>query len=88
MIVLFHYTYVQDSPCDPCMVHCCLHWCAICQEHRETKLHLSCNDNPTTTVVDPPAVQEMTSTENNDQVVVNSSGKEIVPYQGLEIESP
>lgn len=89
MIVLFHYMYTQDSPCDPCMVHCCLHWCALCQEHREMKLHLSCDDEPTTTVVDPPPLQEMTTSEkNDDHNVANSSGKEIVPFEDLEIESP
>ncbi|CAN4099420.1 unnamed protein product [Withania somnifera] len=77
-----------DSPCDPCMVHCCLHWCAMCQEHREMKLHLLCNDNPTATVVEPPAVQEMTAIENDDQDIANSSSKDIVPYENLEIESP
>ncbi|XP_049401764.1 cell number regulator 6-like [Solanum stenotomum] len=82
--------HLKDLPCDPCMVHCCLHWCAMCQEHREMKLHLSCNDNPTTTLVDPPPLQEMTTTtqNNDDQVVADSSGKEIVPYEDLEIESP
>lgn len=69
------------------MVHCCLHWCALCQEHREMKLHLSANDTPATTVVSPPPVQEMNASGNDDQVEANSSGKEIVPYDNLEMQS-
>ncbi|KAL6569321.1 Cell number regulator 6 [Orobanche minor] len=51
--------HLKNSPCDPCMVHCCLHWCAICQEHREMKNHLSEGISSETTVTNPPAVQEM-----------------------------
>ena len=74
------YTSLQDSPCDPCMVHCCLHWCALCQEHREMKGHLS--DNTTSmamTVVNPPPVQEMYSSEKKDDAAAasaESSGEE------------
>ncbi|THG18574.1 hypothetical protein TEA_010854 [Camellia sinensis var. sinensis] len=50
---------LQDSPCDPCMVHCCLHWCAVCQEHREMKGHLTDNTAAIETIVNPPPVQEM-----------------------------
>ncbi|XP_057440496.1 cell number regulator 6 [Lotus japonicus] len=51
--------HLKDSPCDPCMVHCCLHWCAICQEHREMKNHLSENSSTEGTIISPPPVQEM-----------------------------
>ncbi|KAG6480713.1 hypothetical protein ZIOFF_057298 [Zingiber officinale] len=52
--------HLKDSPCDSCMVHCCMHWCAICQEHREMKGHLSDSIAPMT-VVNPPPVQEMST---------------------------
>ncbi|KAF2303537.1 hypothetical protein GH714_019044 [Hevea brasiliensis] len=48
-------------PCDPCMVHCCMHWCALCQEHREMKNHLSENAAMQMTVVNPPPAQQMNS---------------------------
>lgn len=54
---------MQDAPCDPCMVHCCLHWCALCQEQREVKHHLSDNSPYEDTVVNPPAIQEMIAGE-------------------------
>lgn len=54
---------VQDAPCDPCMVHCCLHWCAICQERREMKHHLDGPTSSDATMVDPPQVQEMNATD-------------------------
>uniref|UniRef100_A0A0E0K7I4 Cell number regulator 6 n=1 Tax=Oryza punctata TaxID=4537 RepID=A0A0E0K7I4_ORYPU len=55
--------HLKNSPCDPCMVHCCLHWCANCQEHRERKGRLAENNAVPMTVVNPPAVQEMSMTE-------------------------
>ncbi|KAM1230289.1 hypothetical protein ACFX2I_040467 [Malus domestica] len=58
--------HLKDSPCDPCMVHCCMHWCALCQEHREMRNHLSDNTTTTMTVVSPPPVQEMDSGEKKD----------------------
>uniref|UniRef100_A0A0D9VN92 Cell number regulator 6 n=1 Tax=Leersia perrieri TaxID=77586 RepID=A0A0D9VN92_9ORYZ len=51
--------HLKNSPCDPCMVHCCLHWCANCQEHRERTGRLAENNAVPMTVVNPPAVQEM-----------------------------
>ncbi|KAL0382286.1 UNVERIFIED_CONTAM: Cell number regulator 6 [Sesamum calycinum] len=48
-----------NSPCDPCLVHCCMHWCALCQEHREMKARLSDDAIMPMTVVNPPPVQEM-----------------------------
>ncbi|KAF3433150.1 hypothetical protein FNV43_RR24252 [Rhamnella rubrinervis] len=57
--------HLKNSPCDPCMVHCCLHWCALCQEHREMKGRLSENVVMPMTIVNPPPVQEMKSADEN-----------------------
>ncbi|KAL6541731.1 Cell number regulator 6 [Orobanche gracilis] len=51
--------HLKNSPCDPCMVHCCMHWCALCQEHRELKGHLSDDTLMPMTVVNAPPIQEM-----------------------------
>ncbi|KAG8477335.1 hypothetical protein CXB51_030189 [Gossypium anomalum] len=53
--------HLKNSPCHPCLVHCCLHWCALCQEHRELKNHLSDNVDMQMTLLKPPPVQVMTS---------------------------
>ncbi|XP_021909562.1 cell number regulator 6 [Carica papaya] len=58
--------HLKNSPCDPCMVHCCMHWCALCQEHREMKGRLSDNFVMPMTIVNPPPVQEMNANENQD----------------------
>ncbi|KAG1360759.1 cell number regulator 6 [Cocos nucifera] len=58
--------HLKNSPCDPCMVHCCMHWCANCQEHRETKGRLSDNTVMQTTIINPPTVQEMNANENKE----------------------
>ncbi|KAH9607365.1 hypothetical protein KSS87_020136 [Heliosperma pusillum] len=58
--------HLKDSPCDPCMVHCCMHWCALCQEHREMKSRLSDEAAMSMTVVNPPPVQEMTSRDHQE----------------------
>ncbi|KAK1274100.1 Cell number regulator 6 [Acorus gramineus] len=58
--------HLKNSPCDPCMVHCCMHWCALCQEHREMKGRLSDNVVMPMTIVNPPAVQEMNMNENRE----------------------
>lgn len=55
--------HLRNAPCDPCMVHCCLHWCALCQEHREMKGHLSDEAITPMTIVNPPPVQEMNAAE-------------------------
>lgn len=60
--------HLQNSPCDPCMVHCCLHWCAICQEHREMLGRLSDNVVMPMTIINPPLVQEMNA---NDSATVS-----------------
>ncbi|CAF1753110.1 unnamed protein product [Brassica napus] len=67
--------HLQNSPCDPCMVHCCLHFCAVCQEHREMKNRLSDNFVMPMTVVNPPPVQEMSASD--DSVPVSHHGSEL-----------
>ncbi|XP_031482922.1 cell number regulator 6-like [Nymphaea colorata] len=70
--------HLKNSPCDPCMVHCCMHWCALCQEHREMKGRLTDDVVMPMTVVNPPPVQEMqlpeshnpTSDKNTDQATL------------------
>ncbi|KAJ8752997.1 hypothetical protein K2173_008732 [Erythroxylum novogranatense] len=57
--------HLKNSPCDPCLVHCCMHWCALCQEHREMKGRLSDNFAVPMTIVNPPPVQEMSSENEN-----------------------
>ncbi|KAJ3678695.1 hypothetical protein LUZ60_002498 [Juncus effusus] len=64
--------HLKNSPCDPCAVHCCLHWCAICQEHREMRNRLSDSSVPPLTMVNPPPVQEM----NADQVQERNAGED------------
>lgn len=78
------YSIVQDSPCDPCMVHCCMHWCAICQEHREMKGRLADNTTTSATVVDPPPVQEMDAIQ--DKKASSSSSEEIADHNNLQIQ--
>ncbi|GFZ15192.1 PLAC8 family protein [Actinidia rufa] len=56
--------HLKNSPCDPCAVHCTMHWCALCQEHREMKGRLSDDVVMSMTIVNPPPVQEMTSDGN------------------------
>ncbi|KAI7758216.1 hypothetical protein M8C21_018738 [Ambrosia artemisiifolia] len=56
--------HLKNSPCDPCLVHCCLHPCALCQEHREMKGRLSENFVMQTTHVNAPPVQQMNSAQD------------------------
>ncbi|KAL5744296.1 hypothetical protein ACOSP7_027156 [Xanthoceras sorbifolium] len=65
--------HLKNSPCDPCLVHCCLHWCALCQEHREMKNRLTDNAVMPMTIVNPPPVQEM-KPAGEDQDPAPSSG--------------
>lgn len=67
----------QNSPCDPCMVHCCLHWCANCQEHRERRGRLAENSAVPMTVVNPPPVQEMSMPENHASVAPESGAANV-----------
>ncbi|KAK8916970.1 Cell number regulator 6 [Platanthera zijinensis] len=64
--------HLADHPCDPHMVHCCMHWCAICQEHREMKGRLSFNvELPT--VNKAPTMQEMSANESPEATGSGSS---------------
>ncbi|PNY11806.1 cell number regulator 6-like protein [Trifolium pratense] len=63
----------QNSPADPCCVHCCLHWCALCQEHREMKGRLSESIASEMTLVNAPPVQEMKSTDEKKSPEASSS---------------
>ncbi|XP_076937284.1 cell number regulator 6-like [Bidens hawaiensis] len=67
--------HLKNSPWDPCLVHCCLHWCAICQEHREMKLHLpeGVGDN----MMSPPRVQEMKAIVEHREKEVESSSSSL-----------
>ncbi|KAL7125912.1 hypothetical protein ABFS83_14G148400 [Erythranthe nasuta] len=77
--------HLKDAPCDPCLVHCCLHWCAICQEHREMRNHLSEGATSSEdTIVNPPQLQEMMnvnaddhkrSNDNHDHASSSTSGE-------------
>jgi hypothetical protein len=53
-----------------------MHWCAICQEHRELKNHLSDNSAVAMTVVNPPPVQEMNSGENKETATSSGNGEQ------------
>lgn len=55
-------------------MHCCLHWCALCQEHREMKGRLSENTVMPMTVVNPPPVQEMNASENHRESASSGNG--------------
>ncbi|KAF8380523.1 hypothetical protein HHK36_028010 [Tetracentron sinense] len=76
--------HLKNSPCDPCMVHCCLHWCALCQEHREMKGHLSDDVVMPMTIVNPPPVQEMNASENQESSSSSANGNE---HTNLEMQA-
>ncbi|PWA69437.1 PLAC8 family protein [Artemisia annua] len=57
--------HLENSPCEPCLVHCCLHWCAVCQEHREMKARLDDNFVMPMTLVNAPPVQQMSSSSTS-----------------------
>uniref|UniRef100_A0A7N0TDE0 Uncharacterized protein n=1 Tax=Kalanchoe fedtschenkoi TaxID=63787 RepID=A0A7N0TDE0_KALFE len=69
------------------MVHCCLHPCALCQEHREMKGHLSDNVDLTMTVINPPPIQAMSTghTEHRDSKS-SSSGEQEENRTGTELQ--
>ncbi|KAI8540268.1 hypothetical protein RHMOL_Rhmol09G0249800 [Rhododendron molle] len=75
----------QNSPCDPCAVHCCMHWCALCQEHREMKGRLSDDLVTPMTIVNPPPVQEMNSAGESHDSTAPSSAKS-VDHTNLEMQ--
>ncbi|KAJ7556177.1 hypothetical protein O6H91_05G072900 [Diphasiastrum complanatum] len=67
--------HLKNTPCDPCMVHCCLHFCALCQEHREMRSRLSHDVVLPMIVINPPAVQQMQMP--GSQASTNSDAAEI-----------
>ncbi|KAL3598896.1 hypothetical protein D5086_006814 [Populus alba] len=75
--------HLKNSPCDPCMVHCCMHWCALCQEHREMKGRLSDNFVMPMTIVNPPPVQEMSATTENQDSAPSSEKNTSLEMQPL-----
>ncbi|KAL7238538.1 hypothetical protein ACSBR2_004597 [Camellia fascicularis] len=77
--------HLKDSPCDPCMVHCCLHWCAVCQEHREMKGHLTDNTAAIETIVNPPPVQEMNAASQTKESP--SSSENGTGHTNLELQT-
>ncbi|GMY07808.1 cell number regulator 6-like [Fagus crenata] len=79
--------HLKNSPCDPCMVHCCMHWCALCQEHREMKGRLSDNVVMPMTIVNPPPVQEMKSTDDNQESAPSSANNEHNEHTTLEMQA-
>ncbi|KAJ6807455.1 cell number regulator 6-like [Iris pallida] len=78
--------HLKNSPCDPCAVHCCMHWCAICQEHREMKGRLTDNTVMPTTVVNPPPVQEM-GTNGNPESEASQNGVHSHQHATLEMQA-
>ncbi|KMT16393.1 hypothetical protein BVRB_3g055380 [Beta vulgaris subsp. vulgaris] len=76
----------QNSPCDPCLVHCCMHWCAICQEHREMKACLTDDFPMPMTVVNPPPVQEMNSGRENQEASATSTSEKNDDRNGVSLE--
>eukprot|EP00270_Netrium_digitus_P006990 TRINITY_DN2021_c0_g1_i1.p1 TRINITY_DN2021_c0_g1~~TRINITY_DN2021_c0_g1_i1.p1 ORF type:complete len:232 (-),score=55.66 TRINITY_DN2021_c0_g1_i1:324-1019(-) len=67
--------HLMNSPCDPCIVHCCLHPCALCQEHREMKNRLPEQEPPALplTVINAPPEQEMSAAAATAAAVIISS---------------
>ncbi|KAA8533868.1 hypothetical protein F0562_031385 [Nyssa sinensis] len=81
-------SYLQvlpDNDSDPCLVHCCMHWCALCQEHREMKGRLSDNVVMPMTIVNPPPVQEMNSSSNTEDSAPSSANG--VEHSNLEMQA-
>ncbi|KAJ9171215.1 hypothetical protein P3X46_014608 [Hevea brasiliensis] len=77
--------HLKNSPCDPCPVHCCLHWCALCQEHREMKNNLSENAAMQMTVVNPPPAQQMNFGESQESASDDQSTRNDA-HNNLEIQ--
>lgn len=61
------------------MVHCCMHWCAICQEHREMKGRLAEIETSANNIVNPPPVQQMSANENNPGVASPAASQNMHP---------
>lgn len=79
--------WLQNSPCDPCLTHCCLHWCALCQEHRERKGRLSDNAVMPMTVVNPPPVQQMKPAEDNNHDSAAPSSADDNGHTNMEMQA-
>lgn len=62
-----------------------MHWCALCQEHREMKGRLSDNVVMPMTIINPPPVQEMNMNENENQEAPSSEYG--VEHASLEVRS-
>ncbi|KAH6771298.1 PLAC8 family protein [Perilla frutescens var. hirtella] len=74
--------HLKNSPCDPCLVNCCMHWCALCQEHREMKSRLSDDSVTPMTIVNPPPVQEMNAAgDSPDSASTSANGAEQVQVE-------
>lgn len=76
---------LKDSPCEPSTVHLCFHWCALCQEHREMKNHLSEESVSGATIMNSPPIQEMNISPGRES---ESSSKEDVdhPRSNMELQ--
>ncbi|KAF7148870.1 hypothetical protein RHSIM_Rhsim03G0167100 [Rhododendron simsii] len=77
--------HLKSSPCGPCLVHCCMHSCALCQEHREMNGRLSDGVVPRT-IVNPPPVQEINTA--NDSSGTSAPSAQIVDHASLEMQAP
>ncbi|KAL2920470.1 Cell number regulator 6 [Bienertia sinuspersici] len=78
--------HLKNSPCDPCLVHCCMHWCALCQEHREMKTRLSEDTSSPMTIINPPPVQEMNSGRDNQEASSTSTSEKNGNKDGVSLE--
>jgi len=61
-----------------------MHWCALCQEHREMKGRLSDNVLSETTIVNAPPIQEMKSSDNRE--IPETSSRNSHEHTGLELQ--
>ncbi|XP_058205678.1 cell number regulator 6-like isoform X1 [Rhododendron vialii] len=77
--------HLKSSPCGPCLVHCCMHSCALCQEHREMNGRLSDGVVVPRTIVNPPPVQEMNSA--NDSSGTSAPSVQSVDHASLEMQA-
>ncbi|KAF2315805.1 hypothetical protein GH714_040344 [Hevea brasiliensis] len=67
--------HLKNSPCDPCRVHCCMHWRALCQEHREMRERLSDTFVMPMAIVNPPPAQDISSvSEHRDSEPSSEKG--------------
>ncbi|KNA17819.1 hypothetical protein SOVF_076390 [Spinacia oleracea] len=78
--------HLKNSPCDPCLVHCCMHWCALCQEHREMKTRLADDLGEPMTIVNAPPVQAMNSGRETQEASSTSTSGKNEDKDGVKIE--